>query len=300
MNLLISAPKWPVSATLRLCASLRKIPWHAITSESRSETWTPSGVSTKNRNRRFCVCSSAALKRLKFLETGYNSQIFKKTAEKAPKKEELPKNSPVLSSDSGPIRLIFAGKLSEKKGVKSLLRSLRLLPPDLAKRLTLTLAGGWGNEQEFQEIRQLADQSRGCPCPVDFPGRLSQTELARQMNQSDLFILPSFYEGLPLVLIEALACGLRPICTDLPGIRPWMDENVSGHGILFVKPPVMENEDEPDAASLPAFEAELAAAVAQAAQAAFSLPENLDASLQNLSWDGLCRRLLDDMTEQAV
>ena len=238
--------------------------------------------------------------KVKILGTGYNSQIFKKTAEKAPKKEEFPKNSPVLSSDSGPIRLIFAGKLSEKKGVKSLLRSLRLLPPDLAKRLTLTLAGGWGNEQEFQEIRQLADQSRGCPCPVDFPGRLSQTELARQMNQSDLFILPSFYEGLPLVLIEALACGLRPICTDLPGIRPWMDENVSGHGILFVKPPVMENEDEPDAASLPAFEAELAAAVAQAAQDVLSPSENLDASLQNLSWDGLCRRLLDDMTEQAV
>lgn len=120
--------------------------------------------------------------KVKILGTGYNSQIFKKTAEKAPKKEVFPKNSPVLSSDSGPIRLIFAGKLSEKKGVKSLLWSLRLLPPDLAKRLALTLAGGWGNEQEFQEIRQLADQSRGCPCPVDFPGRLSQTELARQMN----------------------------------------------------------------------------------------------------------------------
>ena len=238
--------------------------------------------------------------KVKILGTGYNSQIFKKTAEKAPKKEVFPKNSPVLSSDSGPIRLIFAGKLSEKKGVKSLLWSLRLLPPDLAKRLTLTLAGGWGNEQEFQEIRQLADQSRGCPCPVDFPGRLSQTELARQMNQSDLFILPSFYEGLPLVLIEALACGLRPICTDLPGIRPWMDENVPNHSIIFVKPPVMENEDEPDAAFLPAFEAELAAAVAQAAQDVLSPSENLDASLQNLSWDGLCRRLLDDMTAQAV
>lgn len=238
--------------------------------------------------------------KVKILGTGYNSQIFKKMDEKAPKKEELPKNSPVLSSDSGPIRLIFAGKLSEKKGVKSLLRSLRLLPPDLAKRLALTLAGGWGNEQEFQEIRQLADQSRGCPCPVDFPGRLSQTELARQMNQSDLFILPSFYEGLPLVLIEALACGLRPICTDLPGIRPWMDENVPNHSIIFVKPPVMENEDEPDAAFLPAFEAELAAAVAQAAQDVLSPSENLDASLQNLSWDGLCRRLLDDMTAQAV
>lgn len=267
--------------------------------------------------------------KVQILGTGYNSQIFKKAAEKDEKTEDLKKNTPILSSDSGPIRLIFAGKLSEKKGVKSLLRSLRLLPPELAKRLSLTLAGGWGNEREFQEIRQLADQNHGCPCPVNFPGRLSQTELARQMNQSDLFILPSFYEGLPLVLIEALACGLRPICTDLPGIRPWMDENVPGHGIIFVKPPVMENEDEPEAGSLPAFEAELAAAVAQSALDVQSLrnaavqslqnisvqspqsspssqpaqknpavPEHLAASLQNLSWDGLCGRLLEHIAEK--
>lgn len=264
--------------------------------------------------------------KVKILGTGYNSQIFRKTAER---KEKLQAGSPERSSDSALIRLIFAGKLSEKKGVKSLLQSLRLLPPDLTKHLALTLAGGWGSEQEFQEIRQLADPEQGCPCPVDFPGRLSQTELARLMNQADLFILPSFYEGLPLVLMEALACGLRPICTDLPGIRPWMDENVPGHSIIFVKPPVMENEDEPVAASLPVFEAELAEAVVQAAldvqslrnaavqslqnisvqspqsspssqpaQKNLAVPGHLAASLQNLSWEGLCRRLLDDIAEK--
>lgn len=238
-----------------------------------------------------------APEKVKILGTGYNSQIFKKTAKG---QEECRKSAPGLSSDSDPIRLIFAGKLSEKKGVKSLLRALRYLPPELAKRLSLTLAGGWGNEQEFQDIRRLADQNQGCPCPVAFPGRLSQTELAQMMNQSDLFVLPSFYEGLPLVLIEALACGLKPVCTDLPGIRPWMDENVPDHGIIFVKPPVMENEDEPVSSFLPDFEQKLAEAIVQASCSMIS-PESrrdgLDSSLQRLSWDGLCGRLLDGMSE---
>ena len=58
--------------------------------------------------------------KVKILGTGYNSQIFKKTAEKAPKKEELPKNSPVLSSDSGPYPPDICRKLSEKKAGKNL------------------------------------------------------------------------------------------------------------------------------------------------------------------------------------
>ena len=39
------------------------------------------------------------------------------------------------------------------------------------------------------------------------------------MRAAHVFVLPSFYEGLPLVLVEALACGCRLVCTDLPGVR---------------------------------------------------------------------------------
>ena len=145
-------------------------------------------------------------------------------------------NSDVFYLDRGEenrkLRLIFAGKLSEKKGLYSLLRSLRLLQKP--ERYELALAGGYGNREEYANICRLAEVS---PCPVTFLGKLTHPELAREMNNSDVFILPSFYEGLPLVLIEAMACGLKTICTDLPGIRPWLDQTIPDHGVVFVAPP---------------------------------------------------------------
>ena len=77
--------------------------------------------------------------------------------------------------------------------------------------ISLELAGGAGDEGEYQEIRELAEK---CPFAVTFAGKITQQELAKKMNQSDVFVLPSFYEGLPLVIIEALACGTYVICTD--------------------------------------------------------------------------------------
>ena len=198
--------------------------------------------------------------------TGYNSDVFR-----------LDRSG----SDSEKVRLIFAGKLSEKKGVHSLLRSLRLLPnPD---RYELALAGGYGNREEYLEICRLAEV---CPCPVTFLGKLSHPELAREMNRSHIFVLPSFYEGLPLVLIEAMACGLKTVCTDLPGIRPWLDRTIPGHGTVFVRPPRMYLEDEPDPEDLPAFELALAEAIQSAPHRPLPDPE----SVRQVSWDGLSEK----------
>jgi glycosyltransferase involved in cell wall biosynthesis len=103
-----------------------------------------------------------------------------------------------------------------------------------------------------------------------------------------VFILPSFYEGLPLVLIEAMACGLRTICTDLTGIRPWLDKALPENGTLFVSPPKMRNTDEPIPESLPDFEKRLARAMDDARQA--KLPDAQQVS--DLRWDALCEKLI--------
>lgn len=152
---------------------------------------------------------------------------------------------------------------------------------DVGRRYTLALAGGAGNQDEFGEIQRLAAES---VCEVSFLGRLSHQELAREMNLSDVFVLPSFYEGLPLVIIEAMACGLQVVCTDLPGIQPWIDDKLPEHGIKFVKPPRMKNADEPLEEDLVDFEVRLAEAIEGVKNE--NLPDQ--EAVKKLSWDGVC------------
>lgn len=63
------------------------------------------------------------------------------------------------------------------------------------------------------------------------------------------------------MIIEALACGTYVICTDLPGIRNWIDQNLPDNGVVFVEPPKRVNEDEPVEEELPVFEKKLAGAI---------------------------------------
>ena len=68
--------------------------------------------------------------------------------------------------------------------------------------------------------------------------------LAKVYNTCDIFALPSFSEGLPLTVIEALACGDRVVMSDLPGIREWLDTYAPGADIRYVELPRMNRVDE--------------------------------------------------------
>ena len=214
-----------------------------------------------------CEYYGCAEDKVQVIGTGYNSDIFGRMGDKEETEE---------------LRLIFAGKISEKKGVKSLIKSMEHLKD---KNVTLKLAGGAGNVKEYTEIEEMAKK---CSCKVEFLGKLSQQELAAEVNNSDVFVLPSFYEGLPLVIIEAMACGARVVCTDLPGIQPWVNKALPGNGIVFVAPPQMQNEDEPLEESLPVFEKELAEAILKVRENEL-LSEEI---LKTISWDGLCEKLI--------
>ncbi len=225
----------------------------------------------EEQKKQICFIYGIPQEKVHVLGTGYNSDVF------------FVNEAVKQARQSDRIRLIFAGKISEKKGVMSLMRSLHYLrQPECYE---LALAGGYGNEEEFEKICQMAQEA---PCEVTFLGKLTHPQLAEEMNKSDVFVLPSFYEGLPLVLIEAMACGLQAVCTDLTGIRPWMNRAVPEHGVLFVKPPVMENEDEALPESLPDFEKRLAASIDTVG---FMAEPNLE-QVRQVSWDALCEKIV--------
>ena len=137
----------------------------------------------------------------------------------------------------GPVQLLYAGKLSYAKGVDWLLRVCAGFPADVVH---LHLVGA-GSGDEERHCLELADQL-GEKATVH--GELSQRQLAELMRACHVFILPSFYEGLPLVLLEALATGCRIVSTDLPGCRELL-AGASADLAAFVELPVLQAIDRP-------------------------------------------------------
>lgn len=181
-------------------------------------------------------------------------------------------------------QIVFAGKVTEKKGIFSLFRALELLPYD-SEKICVKIAGGHGEVQEYQKIQELAAKSK---YEIQFLGALPQRELADLFRDSDLFVLPSFYEGLPLVTIEAMACGCKVVCSEIAGMKNWMDRKVRGHQVEFVKLPVMKNVDEPEETSLPEFERRLADAM----QKKIEQTQEEHPELVKISWKGISAKYL--------
>ena len=108
--------------------------------------------------------------------------------------------------------MVYAGKLSRAKGVPWMLRALSEVS-EPSWRLHL-IGGGVGPEKE--EALSLAESLGD---RVQVHGPLPQEKLAEIFRRSHLLILPSFYEGLALVLLEALACDCRLVSTNFPGLE---------------------------------------------------------------------------------
>ena len=195
-----------------------------------------------------CAVFDLPAERVRVVGTGYNDAVFC-----------LPEGEGRgdRRGEDGVRRVLYVGKIARNKGVASLVGAFGALGEQVGA-VELVLVGGHSDEAEYEEICALA---RACPRPVRLPGRLSPEDLLSAYRAADVFVLPSFFEGLPLVVVEALASGCKAVVTDLPGVRPWLAANAAGAPVAFVETPPMLDVDTPDPAGLPAFEERLARAL---------------------------------------
>lgn len=126
---------------------------------------------------------------------------------------------PPAASETG-MRLLFVGRLDPVKGLRVLMEAFeaaRAIAPDI----TLSIIGD-GEDRPF--VEKQAARIGG----IEVLGYRSQDFVAEKLGLSDVLVLPSFAEGVPVALMEAMVSARPVIATRVGGVQELVEDGVSG------------------------------------------------------------------------
>lgn len=127
------------------------------------------------------------------------------------------------SGRTGPMRVLNVGRLVPDKGQGVLLEAISLLE-SRGVEVTATLVGDGPDRAALESAASTS---------VSFVGSVGQDRIRDLYAEADAFCLPSFAEGVPVVLMEAMATGLPVVSTRIAGIPELVEDGLSG---LLVAP----------------------------------------------------------------
>ncbi|MBI4566711.1 MAG: glycosyltransferase family 4 protein [Planctomycetes bacterium] len=177
---------------------------------------------------------------------------------------------------AGPFTLLTVGRLIPKKGIDLLIRAVGSHSPGHGKPWHVVVAG------DGPERSRLTNLARQCGCDDRFRwlGAVPNSQVHELMSQADLFVLPcrtdenGDRDGIPVVLMEAMACGLPVVAGDLPSLRELVEDGITGRLVPPDRPDLLEAVIE-DLQRKPALRAKVAAAGRARVAAEFSLDMNV-------------------------
>lgn len=126
------------------------------------------------------------------------------------------------------VKFLFLGRIGDRKGAFDLIRAFAQLSPEGKKRSQLVLAGDGEVERARKEVASLELQNS--VSILDWVDSEKRNDL---FSTADVFVLPSYNEGLPMALLEAMSWGLPAIATPVGGIPEAIVPNENG---LLVEP----------------------------------------------------------------
>jgi len=119
-------------------------------------------------------------------------------------------------------RVLFLGRLREKKGVFDLIRAVPLIRARVPNA-QFSLAG----DGDIDSVRALAE-SLGVIDAIHLPGWVEGGEKEALLRNADVLVLPSYFEGLPVCVLEAMANGIPVVATKVGGIPDVLEDGLSG------------------------------------------------------------------------
>lgn len=142
------------------------------------------------------------------IHNGVNGRMFfPRPAHSTRRELNLPANRQII---------MFAGNITAEKGVDDLLQAMTMLPPP---RPLLLLIGPCPQKPSYLRLIQRHRLQQDCL----LVSRQPQSQMPKWYAACDLFVLPSWHEGCPNVVLEALACGRPVVATHVGGIPELID-----------------------------------------------------------------------------
>lgn len=136
------------------------------------------------------------------------------------------------------VRLVFCGKIDQSKGIYELIevyKSLKL------KDVILDIFGA-----PNQENRKKIEEYIGEDSSITLYNEKDQMTLGDELRERDIYLMPSYYEGLGLMAIESLACGLYVVTTEIPALMTLLGDKIKESGIIkYISLPRTYDVDKP-------------------------------------------------------
>jgi colanic acid/amylovoran biosynthesis glycosyltransferase len=214
--LLILARIFPVrySLTLHGPAEFSDVAGFHISEKVAAATFVAT-ISHYGASQVMAACDAAHWHKIRTLRLGVDPQAFP------------PRQSP-SRRDDGAFRLIFVGRLAAVKAQHMLIEAVALLR-DRGRKVLLILVG----EGPARPALEKLIAARGLREQVQLSGACNHDKVADFYRNSDAFVLASFAEGIPVVLMEAMAMQLPCVATWVTGIPELINNGVDG---LLVPP----------------------------------------------------------------
>ena len=132
------------------------------------------------------------------------------------------------TKDPNTIRFLFLGRIGKRKGAFELIKAFAEIPTQHRDRAYLTLAG----DGEAKQARELVE-ALGLTDRITILDWVNSQERDALLAESNVFVLPSHNEGLPMAMIEAMSFGLSIITTPVGGIPELISHENNG---LLIEP----------------------------------------------------------------
>jgi len=205
--------------------------WHFVTMPLTKIIW---------RNASAIVANSEGLRELAL----HTARPLGKNVFMIPNGVDTELFHPRAAPKDGHFTILFVGRLVEQKGVTYLLKACAKLKAE-GENFVLNIAGDGPLRAELEsEAKALELGSRVC-----FLGWVPREKLPELYREADIFVLPSFDEGMPNVILEAMASGLPIVATDIKGNNELVKSGTNGFlykeqdELVFVLKKCFENKE---------------------------------------------------------